>query len=465
MMPWLVRNLLLPLHERLRGRDTLREAALLGRLEASPGLLGRIRHAKLMRLLLHCRHRVPFYRDRLGAPSAAELRALASEEPGRAVQADLSSRSEGLQHGLEAFPSLEREDIRRDPDALLAEGFTGRLMASTTGGSSGRPLQFWTDACKEVRHNAQKLRFRQWFGVRAGDRQVDFWGSPIELGKSSHVRRLKDRYLLNQALCSAHDLTPQRLEDYARLLGRFRPHLIYGYPTVIGRVARLLAADPDRFGGWRPQAVICTSEMLFPEVRAAIQAGLHAPVGNEYGSRDAGLTAHECPHGRLHIAAEHVWVEVDPATRDDDGVGDLLITNLDGWGMPFVRYRVGDRGRLSDERCPCGSPLPVLDRLEGRRNDFLVGGGGRRVHGSAANYVLRQRPEVAQYRLVQRPDLSLDVQVVVDDGWGEAVERSVAIGLRQALGLEAEVRVERVEVIPASPSGKYRWVESEALPS
>ena len=54
---------------------------------------------------------------------------------------------------------------------------------------------------------------------------------------------------------------------------------------------------------------------------------------------------------------------------------------------------------------------------------------------------------------------------MVDDGWGEAVERSVAIGLRQALGLEAEVRVERVEVIPASPSGKYRWVESEALPS
>nr|WP_242468002.1 phenylacetate--CoA ligase family protein [Halorhodospira neutriphila] len=428
----LVGALLLPAHERLRGRETLRHLAGLRRLEGDPRALRRLHADKLAALLRHCARHVPFYR--------AHLR--------------------GAEPSLEAFPVLEREAVREHGRALLAEGFRGSVLPSSTGGSTGRPLQLWTDKAKEARHNAQKLRFRQWFGVRPGDRQVDFWGSPIELGKASWVRTLKDRYLLNQALLSAHDLTEARIDAYARALGRFRPRLVYGYPTVIYRVARHAAAHPERLGGWRPQAVFCTAEMLYPQLREGIARGLDCPVANEYGARDGGLIAHECPEGRLHVASEHVHVEV--AEPDEEGVGDLLITNLDGYAMPLVRYRVGDRGRLGREACPCGASLPVLERLEGRRNDFLLGADRRRVHGSAANYVLRERPEVIQYRLVQRADLSLDLQVVATGDWGEPQERAVAAGLRRVLGGELPVRIERVAAIPPSPSGKYRWVESEA---
>ncbi|MFP4147083.1 MAG: phenylacetate--CoA ligase family protein [Halorhodospira sp.] len=437
MTPWLVRGLLLPAHERLRGRATLAELAALRRGEQRPDALYRLRREKLAALLAYCRDHVPFYRARLPVTGALEV---------------------------SDFPVLERDTVREHGAALCSDHDPRKLLPSSTGGSSGRPLTFWTDTVKETRHNAHKLRFRCWFGVRPGDRQVDFWGSPVELSKSSRFRRFKDQYLLNQALCSAHDLSTERLEAYVRFLGRFRPHLVYGYPTVIARVAHQAASQPRLLGGWRPDLVVCTSEMLYPQLREAITAGLGAPpVANEYGSRDAGLTAHECRQGRLHIAAEHVWVEVD--APDASGVGDLLITNLDGYGMPLVRYRVGDRGRISDEACPCGSPLPVLDRLEGRRNDFLVGTEGRRIHGSAANYVLRAVPQVVQFRLVQRTDRSLDIQVVADADWGESEERQVAEGLRRILGMEVPVRFERVSVIPPSASGKYRWVESEALES
>lgn len=445
---WLVRRLLLPLHERLRGRTTLIELRALRQLEPHPEQLERLRQRKLAELLTHCRRAVHYYRQCLGLPSAEGM------TPGDAAAVAGAPT-------LDEFPILERDTVRQQGAQLLAEGFTGVRLPASTGGSSGQPLQFWTDQLKEIRHNAQKLRFRQWLGVEPGDRQVDFWGSPIELEKSSRLRRYKDRYLLNQTLCSAHDLTPERIDHYARFLGSFRPQLVYGYPTVIYRVARYCSEQPQLLGNWRPRAVVCTSEMLYPQLREGIRAGLGAEVFNEYGSRDGGLIAHECRHGRLHIAAEHVWVEVDPAQTDEDGVGDLLITNLDGYAMPFVRYRVGDRGRLSDEACPCGSPLPVLERLEGRRNDFLIGGGGRRVHGSAANYVLRECPEVIQYRLVQRRDCSIDIQIVATDEWGQTSEQAIASGVRRILGLDTEVRLERVAAIPPAPSGKYRWVESE----
>lgn len=433
----LARHLLWPLHERLRGRETPVHLRALQRGERAGGTWLSHEHTnKLEALLAHCSANVPYYREILA----------------------------GSPPDLEAFSVLERDSVRERGRELLADNASGPLLPSSTGGSTGRPLVFWSDRVKEARHNAQKLRFRGWFGIRPGDRQVDFWGSPIELSKASRMRVIKDRYFLNQVVLSAHDLTPERLEAYVRFLGRFRPRLVYGYPTVIVRVAQTFEANPGLARGWRPQVVVCTSEMLYPQVREQIAGILRCPVANEYGSRDGGLVAHECPHGRLHIATEHVHVEVDQP--DEDGIGDLLITNLDGYSMPFVRYRVGDRGRLGDGAdCPCGSPLPTLDRLEGRRNDFLAGSEGRRVHGSAANYVMREMPQVAQYRLVQRADLSLDIEVIANGPWGEAETRAVTRGMQGILHAEVPVRLKLVDHIAPSPSGKYRWVESEALES
>lgn len=434
MPQFLARQVLWPLHERLRGRETAAHLKALQQGERDAAVLRQQHQARLEAVLRHCAEQVPYYRE-----------VLAGREP-----------------TLDAFPVLERDTVRERGRDLLADNAPGPLLPSSTGGSTGRPLVFWSDRLKEARHNAQKLRFRGWFGIRPGDRQVDFWGSPIELEKASRVRVIKDRYFLNQVVLSAHDLTPQRLRAYAAFLGRFRPRLVYGYPTVIVRVAQTLQEHPALARGWQPQVVVCTSEMLYPQVRATIANILQCPVANEYGSRDAGLIAHECPHGRLHIASEHVHVEVDQP--DADGIGDLLITNLDGFAMPFVRYRVGDRGRLGDGTpCTCGSPLPTLDHLEGRRNDFLAGADGRRVHGSAANYVMRELPQVAQYRLVQRPDLSLDIEVIANGAWDDEQTRTVTEGMHRILHAEIPVRLQLVESIAPSPSGKYRWVESEAL--
>lgn len=432
----LVGGVLLPLHERLRGRETIAHLAALRQGEQlGPDAAYGAREAKLAAVLQHCVAHVPYYRDHL-----------------RVNDPD-----------LDAFPIMERDQVREHVDELVTEEFSGELLRSSTGGSSGAPLVFFTDKIKEARHNAQKLRFRQWFGVRPGDRQVDFWGSPIELARQSRLRVAKDRYLLNQVVLSAHDLGEARLEEYVRFLARFRPRLIYGYPTVIHRVAKYVEAHPGALNGYQPVAIVCTSEMLYPQMRDGIANVFWCPVANEYGSRDGGLIAHECPHGTLHVAMEHVWLEVDQP--DGDGVGDLLVTNLDGFGMPFVRYRVGDRGRLGEAACPCGSHLPVLDHLEGRRNDFLVGLDGRHVHGSAANYVMRELPCLLQYRLVQRSDLSLDVQVITDRDLTAGEHEAVLAGLCRALGGSVPVRLQRVTTIAPSASGKYRWVESEALPS
>lgn len=437
------RHLLLPLHERLRGRDTLAQwQSLRAHDRLSSASLGTVRLAKLRRLIAHCQQHVPYYQQVF-------------------AQQGVLKPAEFQCSDLPRLPILERAILRERGDELKALGWEERLIRYSTGGSTGEPLVFYTDKHRESCLNAQKLRARAWFGVMPGDRQVDFWGSPIELSRQNQLRRLKDRWLLNQVVLSASNLSLERIDGYIAYLNRFRPRLIYGYPTVLYRIAnRILETTKARRSQCPPKLIACTSEMLLPHMRAVIAEAFACPIANEYGSRDGGMIAHECPEGHLHLFSDHVVVEVDQP--DAEGIGDLLITNLDGFGMPFIRYRIGDRGALTDAPCPCGLPLPRLRELQGRANDFLIGRGGRMIHSSAANYVLREISALRQYQVRQRADHHFDLYMVLHRPLTEDERTRIRSGLQQVIDEPMDVNLIEQDSIAPEPSGKYRWVISEA---
>jgi len=439
----LARQILLPLHERLRGRSTMAQwRGLRANERLDPAGFEALRLTKLRRLIAHCLVSVPYYQGVFREAGITD------------------ARDFGLSD-LARVPVLEREILRTRGDELIARGWEDKLIPYSTGGSTGQPLVFHTDRHRESCLNAQKLRARSWFGVHPGDRQVDFWGSPIELSRQSRLRKLKDQWLLNQRLLSASNLTDVRIDAYVQQLRSFRPRLIYGYPTVIFRVASRVIGDPGMLGDYRPRLIVCTSEMLLPHMRECIAQAFDAPIANEYGSRDGGLIAHECPQGSLHILGEQVIVEVDQP--DDQGIGDLLVTNLDGYGMPFLRYRIGDRGALTDEPCSCGLPLPRLGELQGRANDFLVGHQGRLIHSSTANYILREIPALRQYQLRQQANHDFELRMVLARALTEQERTRILEGLRGILDEPVQVKFVEQESIAPEKSGKYRWVISEAV--
>ena len=252
----LVRQLVLPLHERLRGRSTMAQWRRLRRNDRlDHDTFESLRLAKLRRLLAHCMASVPYYQ--------AVFR-----------EAGISDQREFGFADLTRLPVLEREILRAQGDALIARGWEDRLIQYSTGGSTGQPLVFYTDKHREACLNAQKLRARSWFGVDPGDRQVDFWGSPIEMSRQTRLRKFKDRWLLNQVVLSASNLTDERIAGYVAFLKKFRPRLIYGYPTVIYRVADYVAEHPGSLGDFRPRLIVCTSEMLMPHMRERIHETL-----------------------------------------------------------------------------------------------------------------------------------------------------------------------------------------------
>jgi phenylacetate-CoA ligase len=443
MHPALVSRVIYPLHERFKGKRTYARLRELERTQwLEPTELRDLQLRRLRRLLGFAADSVPYY---------TELFARHGIDPGRI---------ESLE-GLSSIPPLTRDLLRCHFDALQARGRLAGSQRVSTGGSTGVPVTVLVDAERAAFTDAARLRAHRWFGVDVGSREVVLWASPIEARRQDRARALRD-WLINSRLLSAFDLSEAALTRYAAVLRQVRPLKLYGYASALYVLARYLArtgwaADPT----W-PRAVFTTAEPLYDFQRARIESVFACRAANEYGARDAGLMATECPAGGLHVAAEGMIVEILPdAVGGEDGRGEVVVTNLDSYAMPIIRYRTGDVAALEKEPCACGRGLPRLRAVDGRRTDFLVTPRGKVMHALAVIYVLREAPAVREFQVVQERLDALTVRIVPDNGFSTAAGDAMTERLSRLFDGEISVTIELVEAIPRVASGKYRYVISK----
>lgn len=437
-----VANGLFPLHERLKGHATLRHRRALEQSQWWP--IERVEALQLERLrelLAQVAIRVPYYRDwfRRNALTPDTFAAISD---------------------LRRLPITDKALMREQGRRWLADGAEG-LVAQRTSGSSGEPLSFWLGKDRISMDIAAKWRATRWWDVDIGDREVVLWGSPVETGAQDRIRGWRDR-LLRSRLIPAQDMTPARVDRILDEVRAFRPRMLFGYPSALARVAWRAREQGRVLDDLGIRVAFTTSEVLRPESRSVIADVMGCAVANEYGARDAGFIARECPEGRLHVTAEALIVEV----LDDEGrpvprgeVGELIVTNLTSPEFPFLRYRTGDRGALDPEPCcPCGRGLPVLRELQGRANDGLVAQDGAWVHGSAFNYLLRDLQGLKAYKIIQQTRTRIEVLVSLSGtlpaDFAERLQRAFA----QRLGEGIEVAIRTVDTIPPEANGKYRHV-------
>jgi len=81
-------------------------------------------------------------------------------------------------------------------------------------------------------------------------------------------------------------------------------------------------------------------------------------------------------HNGIHYWADYFIFEIlDPETLKPvpyGQQGELVVTTLSKEGSPLIRYRTHDVTRLFNQKCSCGVPLPMHDRILGRTDDMFI---------------------------------------------------------------------------------------------
>ena len=237
--------------------------------------------------------------------------------------------------------------------------------------------------------------------------------------------------------------------------------------TVIGATssyALLLAEEVER-RGMRDQIAlrkgVIGSERWGKKMRDRVKAGLGIDVYDIYGLTEVygpGIGISCDAEDGMHYWDDYLYIEiVDPATGEplpDGEWGEIVITTLVKEGAPLIRFRTHDLSRIIPGECPCGSPFPRIDSLQGRSDDMV------KIHG--VNVFPRQIEEILQ----TFPALSSEYQIrlshlegrdtmriyVETDGTQDFLETADAVAheVKRRVGFTPLVKVVELGVLPRS---------------
>jgi phenylacetate-CoA ligase len=200
-------------------------------------------------------------------------------------------------------------------------------------------------------------------------------------------------------------------------------------------------------------------------MRAEIEEVFQVPVFDRYGSREVSAMAAECgAHQGLHVQMPGYIVEtIDPATgrNVEEQLGEIVITVLNNFAMPFLRYRIGDMGKLTRKPCPCGRNTVRLQEIAGRTSDNFLMPDGRVVHGEYFTHLFYGRDGIEQFQFVQKSRDEFTLRIVPSGRYRNEMTRLIENEIREMIGAHSKLRIEIHESIPKTATGKYRFTISE----
>lgn len=442
----IVKHFIFPLHEKLIGRKTFQYLTELEKTQwFNPKEIKSLQLRKLKDLLIHAQNNCPFYQKRF-------------------YDAGFNPASIKSLDDLSAIPPLSKVEIRQNLNDMLWRESPGGLHRYNTGGSSGDPLIFYFDRRRQAYDAAARALTHRWWGIDIGDKELYLWGSPLEIIKQDRIKDLRDR-LTNQLLLSAFDLSQNMIPNFMKKIRKFKPKCVFGYPSTIALFCELASKQGYDLTNDGIKVVFSTAEVLYDHQKEIISKAFGGiPVADSYGSREGGFISHECPKGSMHIIDQNIIVEYlrDGKTVGPGEDGEIVITHLDNWAMPFIRYRTGDVAQFENSRCECGRHLSVMKKIQGRTTDFVVTPDGRWQHGLSLIYVVRDIPGVAEFKIIQEAVDDVKVLLKVHENlFPEDGKTIIVKGFKKRMGQEVNVNIEMVDEIPKDASGKYRYVISK----
>lgn len=444
MHPWITQHLLFPLYH------SARKTGLVSKINQfrngqwkSRDDLDTYQKTKLVNLLIHAHAYSPYYRDRF---DEVGIRALDLSDP----------------RCLELIPLLTKNEINEERARLVSSNHRP-LIEESTSGSTGEALYFHRDLESWSCLRASAIVNEEWLGVRIGEKRVSLWGAPMDIKPSRALRGRIHDMLNNSLLLSSYELSESAIARYIQRINAFKPVLLVSYPGPLTTFSEYLLKSGQELSSIK--TIICSAETLYPWQKETIERAFSCKVFNRYGSREFGAVAQECTERKgLHINNHRVFLEIvdddlQPVRSGD--VGEIVITDLDNYAMPFIRYRTGDRGAYGDSVCSCGRGLPLLETIEGRTLDIVKTPNGNRVGGTFWTILLRGRPGIKAFQVVQESLNEIVINYVGDHEVREIPYSAFLKEIELKVGPDVAVRFNEVGEIPKTASGKTMFVVSK----
>jgi phenylacetate-CoA ligase len=409
--------------------------------------LDELRLTKLQRLLQHAYTHVPYYREALDR---------AGVHPEEVQSID----------DLARLPLLEKEAVRKK---LYFQLFSNNhrkrdMLRVTTSGSTGEPFVTYADRYQLEMRFATTLRALEWTGWRFGDRQARLWHQTLGMSRSQVLRERIDALLMRRLFIPAFEFSPETIEEYIDRIRRFKPVLVDGYAESLNFLATYVREGGKP--GFSPKAIISSAQSLPDNMRDLIEEAFGTRVFDKYGSREFSGIAYTCEASLdHHVMDESYIVEllVDARPAEPGEIGEVVITDLNNFSVPLIRYRIGDLAVAVEqtEPCPCGRHLSRIGQIEGRTQAIVHCGDGTWLPSAFFLHFFKEHEYAIRFfQVYQETSGAFTLKIVKNRQFTDGAFREILDGLRQYTGEDTRIDVEFVDEIPLVRTGKRSPVVS-----
>ncbi len=366
-------------------------------------------------------------------------------------------------HDLQEIPFLTKKELRdRFWDFLPHELSACRV--NRTAGSTGIPVCIFSDQRSRKFNSAAVIRYRKALGIPLIGRPIltvlKTKNEPFRDAHWTFMQGIHKTYYINPYIDSAGNI------EYAKeLVMKLKKPVLAGITSAIRVLANKI--KDGVFPSFKPSVITTCGENLSLEVRELLESTFGTRVTDIYACNEARDIAWQCRQARgYHINADNVIVEIikndKPVPYGD--VGEVVITDLNRYAMPIIRYKNGDLVKLTQEQCPCGCKLPMIEEIVGRTGEDILLPNGKTVPWNQLKSLMTHQ-HVRQFQLVQNDNGSFTIKYVPErNADTKQLDELLLYRYRNLVGNSIEIKIEKTTLIPPAASGKSKLVVSHYKP-
>jgi len=347
---------------------------------------------------------------------------------------------------LKLLPVVDKQFIRSNISVISKIRLHAKL--SSTSGSTGENFRFYI--CKNAKA-AHSAAFKYYMNQIKEKGQhgctVGIWGGNLK--KQEHGSSMIDKlklYIMNTKLFPGYLLDERLALKYIDTIMRIKPAVLYGFPTYLYKIAE--AGLKHMTSCFQPNVIITSGEQLQQYQRDSIEKYFNKKIYNRYGSCEFSVIAHE--------QKDHTGLYCNPMQfiLENNEKGELLVTDLDNFATPFIRYNIGDLGNVTRK----GNWYIITD-LRGRANDVIDTPTGKIIPSQFWTILSRCSGDIKEFQVEQIDERHIVMKAVYDGILQEDTINTIINNFKQNYNDGIELSVIQVNRLETTEYGKLKFVK------
>jgi phenylacetate-CoA ligase len=368
------------------------------------------------------------------------------------------SKMENPYQWIKSFPIINKQVIKDNLDSMII-GNKNNLVIEKSSGSSGIQGAVYLTKKEVSQTQAIQTLWWEWAGYQIGNSLIQTGITPYR----GLVKSIKD-FLFRTDYVIAFGVSEDFVVKTLLKLRKYPKNHFVGYASSLYVFAQV--AKKNNINDVSFISVISWGDKMFAHYKQLIEQQFTTTVFDTYGCTEGFMIAAQNERPDYYQMSPHVYLEIlnDIGEEVNPGEwGKVVVTRLDALAMPMIRYTLGDLAIMGErkKRENYLMPFPIIEKIIGRDTDVVKTASGKyMVVHSFTGLFEHYYAEIKQYRVIQRSLDGIEIEIIPDMGFSDAILKDVQKKIQAYLQEEFPISFKIVDFIPSTASGKPQIIQS-----